>query len=118
MSTGEPAPPPVATKTYSGIRTDVGCVVAVTTSREGGVTESRLLSPRRDFRNHSSDFDWGSASAGSAQLALAILADYLEDRELALELHRAFKLRVVASLAHDGWTLTDDDVAEAILQLG
>ncbi len=35
-----------------------------------------------------------------------------------LELHRAFKLRIVASLAHDGWTLTDEDVAEAILHLG
>jgi hypothetical protein len=114
----EDSPVPVATKSYSGTRTSAGCVVAVTTIDADGSTHSRLLDPRHDICNHSPSFEWGGGGRGSAQLALAILAEYLEDPALALELHQSFKVRVVAVLPYEGWTLSDEDVAEAILHLG
>ncbi len=118
MSEEEDAPVSIATKSYSGTRTSAGCVVTVTTTDEDGATHSRLLDPRHDIYNHSPDFEWGGGGRGSAQLALAILAEYLEDPALALELHQSFKVRVVAALPYEGWTLSDEDVAEAILHLG
>jgi hypothetical protein len=109
--------PPGPTKTYSGSRTGAGCVVAVTTTAADGVTVSRLLNPRLDLCAHSSHFEWGDEGRGAAQLALAILAHYLEDGELAIELHHRFKVAVVGWLPYQGWMLRDEDVAKAILRL-
>lgn len=57
------------------------------------------LAPRLDLWNHSpTGFEWGYGGSGPAQLALAILADCLEDDERALDLHQGFKSYVVARL--------------------
>jgi hypothetical protein len=76
----EPRPSsPLPRKVYSGSRTSYGCIVAVTTTDEGGATHSRPLALRHDLWRHAADFEWGQDGPGAAQLALAILADHLAD---------------------------------------
>jgi hypothetical protein len=104
-------------KTYSGTRTGAGSVVAVTTMSEDGAASWRPLDPRLDLRTHSPHLEWGGGGRASAQLALAILADHLEDADLALRLHQRFKLAVVSLLPYEGWMLSEQDVQEAILEV-
>ncbi len=76
----------------------------------------RRLRPRLDLRRHSpTGFDWGYSGSGPAQLALAILADHLAgDDARALRSYQRFKNRIVSRLAHEGWTLTETEVANAL----
>jgi hypothetical protein len=100
-------------KTYTGIRSAGGCAVTVTD--DGG---SRGLDPRFDLRTHSPDgFEWGYGGSGPAQLALALAADVLGDDEAALGVYQRLKFRVVGGLPAEGWTLTEDAVADAIRAL-
>lgn len=70
------------------------------------------LDPRVDLHEHSSDgLAWGYAGSGPAQLALALLADALDD-ETALEHYQRFKRHVVAELPDDGWRLSEADIRE------
>ena len=67
-----------------------------------GVTV-RALDPRYDLRRHSPDgFNWSYSGSGPAQLALALLADALDDDEVADALHQEFK-REFVSRWHDRW---------------
>lgn len=68
--------------------------------------------PLRHVVVHSPDgFNWGYGGSGPADLAYAILADYLGDEKLAAELHQAFKWDVVARLDQRAdWTITGEDV--------
>lgn len=70
------------------------------------------LNPRLDLRNHSpTGFSWGYGGSGPAQLALAILADYLDDDEQALRLYQDFKWKVIAGLPQgEDWTLSSDAI--------
>jgi hypothetical protein len=75
---------------------------------------SRELRPRFDLRNHSPDgFNWGYGGSGPSQLALALLADALDNDEAALELYQQFKWGVVCRLAAT-WTLTTDEIIAAV----
>ena len=95
---------------YEGRRTKAGPVVTA---------NGELLDPRLDLRNHSpTGFEWGYGGSGSAQLALAILADHLEDREQALNLYQRFKWMVIAELPHGGWTLTTRQIDQIIERIG
>lgn len=92
--------------TYEGRRTRLGNIVTV---------DGDLLDFRLDLQNHSpTGFEWGYAGSGSAQLALAILADHLEDEQQALNLYQRFKWTVVAGLPHQGWTLTTQQIDQII----
>ena len=72
------------------------------------------LDPRLDLRNHSpTGFEWGYGGSGPAQLALAILADCLGD-EAALRQYQEFKRSIIATLASDHWSLTEEEVLEAL----
>lgn len=73
------------------------------------------LNPRLDLRNHSpTGFAWGYGGSGLAQLALALLADYLGD-ERAEELYQNFKCNVIAALPQDrGWTLDEGQIEAAL----
>jgi hypothetical protein len=64
-----------------------------------------LLDSRTDLHNYSSTFEWGSDSAGAAQLSVALLADALDNDARAQSIHQKFKSRVVAELP-DRWTMT------------
>lgn len=81
---------------------------------DGSVTvDGRGLNPRYDLRNHSpTGFNWGYGGSGPAQLALALLADFLGDDEAALRGYQGFKFEVVAALpSGKAWTLTGREVA-------
>lgn len=92
--------------TYEGRRTPLGNIVTV----DGDPLDLRL-----DLQNHSpTGFEWGYGGSGSAQLALAILADHLKDDQRALDLYQRFKWTVVAELRHQGWTLTTQQIDQII----
>jgi hypothetical protein len=73
---------------------------------------------RLDLANHSpTGFEWGYGGSGPAQLSLALLADALGDGDLALQLHQAFKWKVVTALDHEGWELTDEHIRAVVAAL-
>jgi len=80
--------------------------------RQGADYESPM---RLNPVNHSpSGFEWDYGGGGPAQLALAILADCLKDRDLAVKLYESFKLRVTSLLPHQSWTLCEAQVRAAV----
>ena len=96
-------------KTYEGTRLPDSCWVTVNGER---------LPARFDLANHSpSGFDWGHLGGGPAQLALAILADHLNDDDEALRLYQQFKNQVIGQLSFDGWKMNTMDVDAALAQL-
>lgn len=100
-------------KTYFGSRPGGRCAAVVTSGDASGP-----LDPRFDLRNHSPDgFEWGYGGSGPAQLALALAADVLGDDEAALDVYQRLKARVVASLPHDEWVLTEDELVATIQTL-
>ena len=96
-------------KQYQGRRE--GHTVTVT-------VDGRPLNPRFDLWNHSpTGFEWGYGGSGPTQLALALLADCLNDGDQALSLYQEFKFRIVASLPHRGWMLTSEQIRSAITEM-
>jgi hypothetical protein len=96
-------------KQYRGVREGHAALVTV---------NGRPLNPRLDLWNHSpTGFEWGYGGSGPAQLALALLADHLEDGDVAVELHQEFKSAVVADLPYRGWTLTSEQIQRAVAAL-
>ena len=78
----------------------------------------RPLDPRLDLWNHSpTGFEWGYPGSGPAQLALALLADHLGDHSEAVNLHQDFKRAVIATLPYRGWTLSSEQIREALRAL-
>jgi hypothetical protein len=93
-------------KRYEGRR--VGHAVDVTVN-------DRPLNPRLDLWNHSpTGFEWGYGGSGPSQLALALLADHLGDDKQAVSLYQSFKSAVVAKLPGRGWTLTSEQIQNAL----
>src|SRR5437588_524485 len=63
---------------------------------------------------HGPEFNWGYGGSGPAQLALALAADVLGDHEAAQDVYQRLKFRVVGRLPHDGWSLTEQQLRQAI----
>lgn len=103
-------------KTYAGTRTTTSAEVVVTEMSGDGVASSTKLDPRFDLHCHSEQLEWGGCGRPSAQLALALLADHIQDDARALALHHRFKLAVVSLLPYDGWVLNSQDVAAALTE--
>lgn len=105
------APLPVV---YEGSRNAVG-------KAKVSVTRNRKTSPLKLCKsvvNHSpTGFEWGYPGSGPAQLAVAILVDALGDKERALKLHQSFKRAVVEGLPQKGWSLSIEQVMEALARL-
>lgn len=104
-------------KIYRGRRVRWGPMVEV---------DGKPLPPRYDLRDYprmfskqaaGNMFSWGDASAGSAQLALALLADCLGDDAKALELHQVFRVRFIDRLPQSGWRLTEERLRAMIADL-
>ncbi|MEJ0091329.1 MAG: DUF6166 domain-containing protein [Limisphaerales bacterium] len=96
-------------KTYTGRRRFSATKVTV---------DGRSLRFRRDLRCHSpAEFEWSYGGSGPAQLALAILADHLGNDEEALNLHQRFKWAVIVGLPRHYWTLTGQQIDEALQKL-
>ena len=74
-----------------------------------------MLDPHLDVRSHSpGGIGWGYMGSGSTQLSLAILVDYLGDVAQAEDLYQDFKSAVVANLPEAEWTLSNQEIAEAL----
>jgi hypothetical protein len=96
---------------YRGVRSthEAGETIHVTVNGDP-------LDPRRDLADYSSLglFDWGCTTCYAAQLAVAILADALEDDELALNSHADFLDQVIAHLPWPEFALSTSEVFEWI----
>lgn len=94
-------------KSYHGIRSTDGDETNV----EVWEGEDTLdLDLRLDIYNHSpTGFEWGYGGSGPAQLALAILVDYLGEAALAVKLHQKFKWAMIAGLG-DTWEITAEQI--------
>ena len=88
-------------KTYEGKRTIDGLVVAV-----DGKRLDEHYSVKR-FTKYG--FEWTYEGESPRQLALAILYDFLSDKERAIGLSEPFMKQVVANFDND-WTLTGAEV--------
>lgn len=112
-------PPNPESRYFKGKRTPEGCVVKLVNRYDESATGidewEHDLPPRLDLWNHSpSGFEWGYGGSGPAQLALAILAQVLDDNT-AMRLHQRFKQDYVAKIAREGdeeWTIEEFAVVE------
>jgi hypothetical protein len=96
-------------KLYRGGRSLDGAVVTV---------NGRPLDPRLDLKQLSTTgFEWTYEGPGPAQLALALLADYLGDDGRALALYERFMRHLVAEL-DNSWELTSADIDAALAEIG
>lgn len=77
------------------------------------MTMERVLTPgpSQSIHNHSPDgFEWGYPGSGPAQLALAILLDFTQDRDLA-ELHyQDFKWGYVEGWQVASWQISGAEI--------
>jgi hypothetical protein len=71
------------------------------------------LDPRLDLENRSpTGFECGYVGSGPRQLALAILADFLGEDELAVRLSWRFMEEIIAGLPRDReWQITSEEIA-------
>ena len=96
-------------KIYEGSRTIDGIRVTV---------DGQPLEDRTDIMRFSSTgFEWTYAGDAPRQLALALLANFLDDDDKALELSEAFMNTVVTDFDND-WQITGDEIAVALQMFG
>ena len=82
---------------------------------KAGTSTGHLLDPQLQVWRHSpTGLEWGYMGSGPAQLSLAILVDHLGNVDEAQDLYQDFKSAVVLNLAHDEWTLSEEDVEDAL----
>jgi Family of unknown function (DUF6166) len=87
----------MAAKTYQGKRTIDGLVVT---------SDGKPLDEHYEVKRFTKyGFEWTYSGENPQQLALAILYDYLGDKERAIALSQPFMDAVIANLDND-WTLT------------
>ncbi len=92
-------------KIYEGGRGLNGAVVTV---------DGAPLDPRFDIQRFSPmGFEWTYEGAGPRQLALALLADHLNDPARALALSEPFMRAVVAEL-DNAWQLTSAEIDQSL----
>ena len=92
-------------KTYAGQRTIDGLVVTA---------DGKRLDEHYEIKRFTKfGFEWTYEGESPQQLALAILFDYLGDRERAIRLSEPFMKEIVANLDND-WTISSDQI-EAFL---
>lgn len=92
-------------KVYKARRTPDGPWVQV-----GGGDLKPLIEPNRLPLSTADAFEWGKMGPGTERLALAILADFLEDDHAAFIFHNDFKDEVVSRLPRSSFTLTGFEI--------
>lgn len=99
-----------ATASYELTRTRAGVCRIVVAYLEDGKTRHRHLGLRLNLRNHSpTGFEWGYGGSGPAQAALAILADFYDDRQ-AVAVYQTFKGQVIARVPRQGRIITGTEI--------
>ena len=89
-------------KIYDGARTIDGIRVLV---------DGKPLDERTDIQLFStSGFEWTYAGDAPRQLALALLANHLEDDDMALQLSESFMNAVVTNFDNDWWFIFQPDL--------
>jgi Family of unknown function (DUF6166) len=101
------------TQAHDGTPTTSTCVVQVSNDT---MTRRRPLRLRNDIREHSVAFEWGYGGSGPAQLALALVADCCGRKFARPAVYQRVKAKLVARLPHDGWTLTAEQVTDAVTE--
>jgi hypothetical protein len=92
-------------KKYEGMRTIDGIVVTV---------DDTPLDERFDIAVFDDKgFEWSYEGSAPSQLALAILADHLQDAKKARTEVETFVVTVIANLDND-WILTSSDIDDAL----
>src|SRR5215468_7289354 len=87
--------------TYQGKRTIDGLVVTV---------DGERLDEHYDVKRYTKyGFEWTYEGGSPQQLALAILFDYLGDKERAIKLSQPFMKTVIANLDND-WKLSGEEI--------
>ena len=76
-----------------------------------GPTEELNIRPSQKIRNHSSEFNWGYAGSGPAQLALALLLAVTGNPELAQAHYQNFKFSIVAGWGEE-WSISTQEILE------
>jgi len=90
-------------KTYEGKRTIDGLVVTV---------DGKRLDEHYEVKRFTKfGFEWTYEGESPQQLALAILFDYLGDKERAIRQSEPFMKEIVANLDND-WTISGDEIEE------
>lgn len=96
-------------KTYEGKRTIDGLVVTV---------DGKPLPEHYEVRQFTKrGFEWTYDGTSPRQLALAILFDYLGDKDRAITLSEPYMKDIVANLDND-WKLTGEDVDAYVRRRG
>jgi hypothetical protein len=99
--------PVSAPRIYRGLRRDRERIVQVIQ----GEAKTRALDPRLDIHAYTQDsLEWATGYAAPRQLAIAILADVTDNRQIALSYHQDFKCEIVNELDWEGWDLTEEDI--------
>jgi hypothetical protein len=99
----------VIERTPDGVQVDV----IDATSPKGGYA----LPLRLDLASHIvGDFNFGHAGTGSSRLALALLADAIDD-ETALKHYQSFKAKVIAPQEGDAFELSQEDIKQIVAGL-
>ena len=95
-------------KTYEGRREIDGLAVTV---------DGLPLSEHYEVKQFTKwGFEWTYEGSSPRQLALAILYDYLGDKDRAIQLSEPFMKTVIADLDND-WILTSEDVERALQKM-
>lgn len=90
---------------YEGKRTIDGLVVTA---------DGKKLDEHYDVKRFTTyGFEWTYEGESPQQLALAILFDYLGDKERAIQLSGPFMKSIIANLDND-WQLTGEEIDRAI----
>lgn len=99
-------------RTYSGIKDDKGGPCVVWICDGDGFDRPLDPGPSQAVWNHSPDgFQWGYGGSGPAQLALAILLDLTQDKDLSVQRHQAFKHDFVCRWGNE-WTVGADQIRD------
>lgn len=103
-------------KTYTGERDRVGACKVWRVEANG---KRRPLPMRKNLYNHSpTGFEWGYNGSGPAQLALALLADVLDNDDLAVRWHQPFKFKVIGNLPRaEPWRMSEVGIREIVANL-
>lgn len=93
---------------YQGTRNDNQCLL---TADSVALTPPANNNPEA---NQDNGFEWGYAGRGPDRLALVILTHHFGSIGLALNHQKNFVDNVIAELPFDGWTMTSEDIENAI----